>query len=279
LPPRAPPAVPAFTLDAGEDCGGVLLHRVGDEPAQIEIDGARLSFTAATLALTRDDAGLSIAVIDGDAEIAFGDDSASVAAGDRILVAAAGFSLSTLVDAPTDAPLSALPESVAVCLAPDGSHPATCAPTTSVQAPSPLLTTDAAVSTPIPAPPAAVTTNTSYPHQFVPAGQSVWQAYTGADNLSGACETPPIAACDHLSAVVTNADGTIGWRGQEPQYYPMSPIGADQFAFNGRNGLNNANISMNFTFSDGAWAGTMQYVFDTDSDCTHTFYYTASRLR
>jgi hypothetical protein len=277
--PATAPAIPAFTLEVGDDCGGVLLHRVGESPARVDIDGTRLAFAAATVAITRDERGLSIAVIDGDAEISAGDTVTSYTAGDRVWIGEVGMIVASLAALPTDAPLSALPESVAICVAADGTRPTTCAPTTSVEAPSPLTTTDALVSTPIPAPSAPIAPNTSYAHQFLPQGQSVWQAYTGADNLSGACESPPIAACDHLSAVVTNPDGSIGWRGQEPQYYRMTPIGADQFIFSGRNGLNNATISMNFTFGNGAWSGTMQYVFDTDPDCTHTFYYTASRLR
>lgn len=117
-------------------------------------------------------------------------------------------------------------------------------------------------------------------HNLLPQGQSIWQAFTGPDTLVGTCNAPPIAACDFPSAVITNADGSIQWRGQEPIPYTMRSTGADSFTYSGRNGLNNANVtfSLNFT-SASSWAGTMQIVYDDDPACTHTFNYTANRIR
>ncbi|MCU0513777.1 MAG: SH3 domain-containing protein [Anaerolineae bacterium] len=117
-------------------------------------------------------------------------------------------------------------------------------------------------------------------HNFLPAGTSVWQASTGEDTLSGTCNTPPIAQCSHLVAIIPDGRGGLGWRGQEPQPYPMSPIGNDTFAFSGRNQLGNARLSLSIGFSsDTSWGGQMTLVYDNDPGCTHTFYYTASRVR
>ena len=44
--------------------------------------------------------------------------------------------------------------------------------------------------------------------------------------------------------------------------------------------LNNANLSLTVTFTGAAtWVGTMNIVYDSDSGCTHTFNYTADRIR
>lgn len=266
----APPVIPAFTLELGAGCGGLLLH--AGEPARLRVNDAEIALESGALALTAD----TIAVIDGAPQIAYQGAMATYAAGDLLTLTALGVAVSALADAPTDAPLAALPESVALCLAPDGSTPAACgAPA------APALVEGGMSAAPTQAAPlmSAAPAHASFAHVHLPPAQSVWQAYTGADYLSGACETPPIAACDHLSAVQVNPDGTIGWRGQEPVYYPMTPVGVDHFAFRGRNSLNTASITLEVLFSAGAWSGTMQYVFDHDPDCTHTFYYTASRLR
>jgi hypothetical protein len=220
-----------------------------------------------TMALSEREDALWLALIDG--ALSVGEANATAGAWIELLPDAPRILPNALREQPTDAPLAALPESVALCVTADGSTPAGCQPDAVVQS-APQTT---------PAPMSVAPANASFAHAYLPAGQSVWQAYTGPDTLSGACETPPIAACDHLSAVIVNPDGTISWRGQEPQPYTMTPIGIDQFFFQGRNGLNDANITLNFTFAQGAWSGTMQYVFDRDPDCTHTFYYTAQRLR
>ncbi len=122
--------------------------------------------------------------------------------------------------------------------------------------------------------------SSSYSHDLLTAPQSIWQAHTGADNLSGTCSSPPIAQCDHLAAITVNPDGTIAWRGQEPLPYTMQATGNNSFHYSGRSGLNNANLTFSLTLtSSGAWVGTMQYVFDSDPTCTHTFYYTAEKIR
>src|SRR5690606_1329319 len=72
-----------------------------------------------------------------------------------------------------------------------------------------------------------------FDHTLLTDGQSIWQAHTGPDNLSGTCNAPPIAQCDHLAAIITQADGSIAWRGQEPQPYPMYATGANTWAFSG----------------------------------------------
>ncbi len=120
----------------------------------------------------------------------------------------------------------------------------------------------------------------SFVHDLLPQGQSIWQAHTGADHLTGTCTAPPIAQCDHLAAITTNPDGTISWRGQEPKPYRMRATGPNSFAFSGRNGLNNANLSLTVTFTSATtWTGVMQLTYDNDGGCAHTFYYTADRIR
>jgi hypothetical protein len=60
----------------------------------------------------------------------------------------------------------------------------------------------------------------------------------------------------------------------------MFATGQNSFSFSGRNGLNSANVTFSLTLtSEATWTGTMQYVFDNDPGCTHTFYYTADRIR
>ena len=114
---------------------------------------------------------------------------------------------------------------------------------------------------------------------FVPVANTRFQAYSGNDVLTGQCSTAPIAVCDHLAVVIPNTDGTIGWRGQEPLTYVLSPQGGNRFMFSGRNFQNNANLSLDLTFnSASAWIMTMTTVFDSDPTCTHTFYYTATKI-
>ncbi len=113
---------------------------------------------------------------------------------------------------------------------------------------------------------------------LVPAGQSVWMANTGVDHMGGTCTGPELALCSHLVAISPNPDGTISWRGQEPLPYTMQPAGPNSYVYNGRNTLNNANLSLTITFtSETTWDMTMITVFDNDPACTHTFYYTATR--
>ncbi len=128
------------------------------------------------------------------------------------------------------------------------------------------------------APPPMSTAGGGQSSGLVPAGQSVWQTEPGLDNTSGTCTQPPVAMCAHLAAIVTNADGTLTWRGQEPMPYTMQPAGANTYAYNGRNALNNGNLQMSLTFSDPtAWTMVATTVYDTDPGCQHTFYYTATR--
>ena len=120
----------------------------------------------------------------------------------------------------------------------------------------------------------------SFAHDQLPDGRSIWQAHTGADNLTGVCTAPPIAQCDHLAAVTSQPNGTIQWLGQEPAPYTLRPSGDNTFSYRGRNQLNNANLSLTVTFTGPtSWVGTMNIVYDSDSGCTHTFNYTADRMR
>jgi len=114
---------------------------------------------------------------------------------------------------------------------------------------------------------------------FLPAEQSVWQAYSGQDVMTGDCaNTPPMAVCNHLVALIPNGDGTLSWRGQEPTPYLMTPTGDNTFFHQGRNYQNTANITLQMTMtSDTTWELTWTTIFDDKPDCTHTFYYTATR--
>jgi hypothetical protein len=113
---------------------------------------------------------------------------------------------------------------------------------------------------------------------LVPAGQSVWQADSGQDVLTGTCSTPPIAICSHPAAIIANPDGTISWRGQEPTPYTMTPTGTNTYHYTGRNFVNNGNIILDLTMtSESTWSMTFSTILDSDPTCTHTFYYTGTR--
>lgn len=113
---------------------------------------------------------------------------------------------------------------------------------------------------------------------FVPPVQSVWQAESGPDVLTGDCSSsPPLAVCSHLAAVIPQPDGSIQWRGQEPVPYTLQNTGLNSYFFQGRNFQNNGNISLNLTFvSETQWNLTYATVYDNAPECTHTFYYTGT---
>jgi len=113
---------------------------------------------------------------------------------------------------------------------------------------------------------------------FVPPLQSVWQAESGVDVLTGDCSnSAPLAVCSHLAAVIPVGDGSIQWRGQEPVPYTLQSTGLNSFYSEGRNFQNNGNISLNLTFvSATQWNLTYSTIYDNAPDCTHTFYYTGT---
>lgn len=112
------------------------------------------------------------------------------------------------------------------------------------------------------------------------SGRSIWQANSGNESSTGTCNFPPVAMCEHPVAITPNADGTISWRGQEPEPYTMYPGDTGFFSYAGRNKLNNAELSLALTIQgEGAWRMTMTQVFDNDPQCIRTFYYTATRVR
>lgn len=110
--------------------------------------------------------------------------------------------------------------------------------------------------------------------------RSIWEANSGVEVSTGSCNFPPVAMCQHLVAISDNGDGSISWRGQELQPYPLFSSGENFFSFSGRNQLNNANISLALTFnSESTWTMTMTTVFDNDPQCIRTFNYRATRSR
>lgn len=113
---------------------------------------------------------------------------------------------------------------------------------------------------------------------FVPPVQSVWQAESGADVLTGDCSnSAPLAVCSHLAAVIPVGDGSIQWRGQEPVPYTLQSTGLNSFFSQGRNFQNNGNITLNLTFvSATQWNLTYSTIYDNAPACTHTFYYTGT---
>lgn len=114
---------------------------------------------------------------------------------------------------------------------------------------------------------------------FVPVGTSVWQAVASVDTMTGDCSALPIATCDHLVAIIEEGD-SIAWRGQEPLPYSMAPADSNTFTYNGRNHLDNAELSLSITFeSETTWSMTWTQVFDNEPDCTHTFSYQADFVR
>jgi hypothetical protein len=113
---------------------------------------------------------------------------------------------------------------------------------------------------------------------FVPPVQSIWQAESGTDVLTGDCSnSAPLAVCSHLAAVIPVGDGSIQWRGQEPVPYTLQNTGLNTFFTQGRNFQNNGNISLNLTFtSETQWKLTYSTIYDNAPECTHTFYYTGT---
>lgn len=113
---------------------------------------------------------------------------------------------------------------------------------------------------------------------FVPPVQSVWQAESGPDVLTGDCSnSAPLAVCSHLAAVIPVGDGSIQWRGQEPVPYTLQNTGLNTFFSQGRNFQNNGNVTLNLTFiSEVQWNLTYSTIYDNAPACTHTFYYTGT---
>ena len=112
----------------------------------------------------------------------------------------------------------------------------------------------------------------------VPEGRSIWSANSGNEYSTGTCNFPPVAMCQHLVAITPNGDGSVSWRGQEPQPYSLASSGDGFYSYGGRNHLGNANITMALTFnSESNWTMTFTQVFDNDPQCIRTFYYSASR--
>jgi len=111
---------------------------------------------------------------------------------------------------------------------------------------------------------------------FVSPVQSIWQADSGPDVLTGDCSnSAPLAVCSHLAAVIPQPDGSIQWRGQEPVPFPMQNTGLNTYFYQGRNFQNNGNLTLNLTFvSPTQWNLTYSTVYDNAPACTHTFYYT-----
>jgi uncharacterized protein YraI len=128
------------------------------------------------------------------------------------------------------------------------------------------------------APPLGQTLSVPSNISYAPASNTRYQAYSGNDVLSGQCSTAPLAVCDHLAVVIPNPDGTMGWRGQEPITYTLTPQGGNRYYYTGRNFQNNANLTLDLTFTANGWTMTMSTVYDSDPTCTHTFYYTAQKL-
>ncbi len=128
------------------------------------------------------------------------------------------------------------------------------------------------------APPLGQTMSVPSNISYAPTANTRYQAYSGSDVLSGQCNTAPLAVCDHLAVVIPNPDGTMGWRGQEPITYTLTPQGGNRYYYTGRNFQNNANLTLDLTFTANGWTMTMSTVYDSDPTCTHTFYYTAQKL-
>ena len=125
--------------------------------------------------------------------------------------------------------------------------------------------------------PTSPTVDTVNNVSLVPAGRTIWTAFSGADNMSGTCKSAPLVTCTHPAAVTLNSNGSITWRGQEPKDYTLRSIGNNTFSFSGRNFQGNANISLTLTFNSAtSWNLTMRQVFDSEPTCTHVFYYSAS---
>lgn len=128
------------------------------------------------------------------------------------------------------------------------------------------------------APPLVSSASGDQSASFVPDGRSIWQANSGVDNVSGVCVQPPLALCAHLAAITKNGDGSITWRGQEPTPYVLQKTGPNTYSYSGRHALGTGTASLTLTFtSDSEWKMTYSSVFDNDPQCTHTFYYTATR--
>ena len=298
---------------------GLLVQSSNRETAHLQVNGVLLSFSTAALALHSElDQALTVRVLGGIASVSAAGTTVEAEAGSTVTVradAAPELTGSYPFASLASIPLGALPGEAQACFAGLGEGAATLASTPGGDAAGELtpdtnvtisgqrtvdgtaywLTADgqwvaqdavqtAGFCSEVPEAPeqsvAQPAQTGSFAHDLLPEGRSIWQAHTGVDNLSGVCTAPPIAQCDHLTAVTTQPNGTIAWLGQEPAPYTLAPGGANSFSYSGRNQLNNANLSLTVTFtSPTTWVGTMNIVYDNDSGCTHTFNYTAERIR
>jgi uncharacterized protein YraI len=327
----------AFTLQtsvASSDCttrtSGLLVQYFGEAQARFGVNGAEITFSAATFLLQADaEAGLQVQVLSGDVQVkankgeqfAQNGEAISVALDSETLLASdtpdliANYTYANMASAPLEllnAPnanlcVTGVPLTVEAVLTRGGPGEAysELAPLDNqshyevagfandandatwykldngrwVEASNAMLAGGCSALAQVDAPPLRQEQSVVSNQSLVPTANTRWQAYSGDDVMTGTCSSAPIAVCDHLAVVVVNADGSLAWRGQEPISYPLTAQGDNRFTYSGRNFQNNANLSLDLTFtSSTAWTMTMTTVFDADPTCTHTFYYTAVKL-
>ncbi len=120
---------------------------------------------------------------------------------------------------------------------------------------------------------------------LVPSGRSIWTGETSADSLSGTCLGPPIAQCNIQAALTLETNGTLTWRvTNDPAVYSLHSTGANSFSYSGPNqgqgASTSAHVTINVTFTSATtWVATEQIVYDNDTGCTHSFNYSAERIR
>jgi len=238
---------------------GLLVRNPHEAQARLSLNGLALEFGQAAFIVRADpETGLSLSVLQGSIQATLAGQSLSASAR-QTLRAPLGEDLLAQAELERADWVEEVAESAPLALF-DLSAPQEVQAPTAVPFPTPNQSA---------APPSA---------SFLAAQTTVYQAESGPDVLSGTCSSPPIAACSHPAAITPNADGTVDWRGQEPLPYRMQPTGPNTFVFQGRNALNNANLSLELTLTSATtWNLTMTTVYDNDPLCNHTYYYSATK--
>ncbi len=297
-------------------CGaGLLVQAANKDSAHLEINGARLTFSTATLLVQSGDGqALNVQVINGSADVAAGGKSVTAKAGTAAQVAADAaptlqnsYAFASLVDAP----LNLLPNGSVSCQAGvtdgtaalystpggqsvgtlDASSHATISGQTTVNgvtyywtgsrwiAQSDVTTVGLCQQLPQVSPQIASqpSQTTSFANNYVPEGRSLWMATSGADQESGTCIAPPIAQCSVEAVVSPQSNGSITWNiTNVPAVFTLHPSGNNTFSGDDGGQLSSASVNVTVVFnSPTSWVATEKTVYDNDPGCTHTIIFTA----
>ncbi len=297
-------------------CGaGLLVQAANKDSAHLEINGARLTFSTATLLVQSGaDQALNVQVISGSTDVAAGGKSVTAKAGSAAQIAADAaptlqnsYAFNSLVSAPLDL----LPNGSVSCQAGvtdgtaalystpgghsvgtlDASSHATITGQTTVNgttyywtgtrwiAQNDVTTVGLCQQLPQVSPQMASqpSQTTSFANNYVPPNRSLWMATSGADQESGTCIAPPIAQCSVEAVVSPQSNGSITWNiTNVPAVFTLRPSGNNTFSGDDGGQLSGASVNVTVVFnSPTSWVATEKTVYDNDPGCTHTIIFTA----